>query len=95
MRLLRLPEVKAELGPRSNTSIYNDIADGLCTQGVKIGPRAVAWPHDEIEAIATARVAGMHADGIRALVRHLHAERARRAEKLQALVANLVAADQV
>jgi prophage regulatory protein len=92
--LSRIKKVKATHGWSSDTSVYNAQANGLLTLAVKIGPRAVAWPDYEIEAIATARIAGVSDDGIRALVKRLHAERERRAKQLLALAAPPVAADQ-
>lgn len=84
MSILRLNAVKAELGHRSHTSIYNAIQAGLLTRPVPIGSRAVGWPSDEVAAVNAARVGGMNEDQIRDLVKRLHAQRA---EKLATLLA--------
>lgn len=76
MKILRLPSVKAEMGHRSDASIYNAIRSGLFPVGVQIGQRAKGWPDYEVQAINTARVAGKTDDEIRELVRSLHAKRA-------------------
>ena len=75
MRILRLPSVKAEMGPRSDSSIYNAIRDGLFPAGVKIGQRAKGWPSDEVAAVIAARIAGKSDDELRALVVRLHTKR--------------------
>ena len=75
MQILRLPKVKAQVGHRSDASIYNAIRDGLFTTGIAIGQRAKGWPDYEVDAIITARIAG-HSDAeIRKLVKVLHAKR--------------------
>jgi len=48
MKILRLPEVKAEMGHRSDASIYNAIRSGLFPFGVQIGQRAKGWPDYEV-----------------------------------------------
>ena len=55
MKILRLPSVKAEMGHRSDASIYNAIRAGLFPVGVKIGQRAKGWPSNEIAAITRVR----------------------------------------
>jgi len=72
--LLRKQAVLAALG-ESNTQLYHKINLGLITKPVKIGPRAAAWPDDEISAITDARIAGKSATEIRAVVDRLHAAR--------------------
>jgi prophage regulatory protein len=47
--LLRKREVLKRTG-YSNSSLYLRIAEGKLKPGVKIGPRAVAWPEDEIDS---------------------------------------------
>jgi prophage regulatory protein len=76
MQILRMPSVKAKAGHRSDASIYNAIRDGLWTTGVAIGQRAKGWPDYEVDAIIAARIAGTSSDGIRELVKALHAKRA-------------------
>jgi prophage regulatory protein len=46
--LLRKREVLKRTG-YSNSTLYIRIAEKKLKPGVKIGPRAVAWPEDEIE----------------------------------------------
>jgi len=75
MLILRIPDVKRVFGHRSDASIYNAIRDGLFTTGVAIGQRAKGWPDYEVQAIATARVAGKTDADIRELVTVLHAKR--------------------
>jgi prophage regulatory protein len=55
--LLRLPQVKALVGYRSNSQIYALIKDGKFPAPVKIGVRAVAWTRREVEGWIAARVA--------------------------------------
>ena len=75
MKILRLPSVKAEMGHRSDASIYNAIRAGLFPLGVQIGQRAKGWPDYEVRAINTARIAGKTDDEIRELVKFLHLKR--------------------
>lgn len=75
MKILRLPAVKAEMGHRSDASIYNAIRAGLFPVGVQIGQRARGWPDYEVMAINTARIAGKSDDDIRYLVKTMHAKR--------------------
>jgi len=75
MEILRLPAVKRVFGHRSDASVYNAIRDGVFTNGVAIGQRAKGWPDYEVQAIATARVAGKTDADIRELVTALHAKR--------------------
>lgn len=77
MKILRLPSVKAEMGHRSDASIYNAIRAGLFPVGVQIGQRARGWPDYEVEAINAARVAGKSDEEIRELVKSLHSKRAK------------------
>jgi prophage regulatory protein len=75
MKILRLPSVKAEMGHRSDASIYNAIRAGLFPVGVQIGQRAKGWPDYEVSAINVARIAGKTDDELKALVARLHAKR--------------------
>lgn len=74
--ILRLPDVLRERG-RSRSAHYLDIQQGLFTQPVTIGARAVGWPSDEVSAINAARIAGKGDDEIRKLVIQLEASRQR------------------
>lgn len=75
MPILRLPAIKAEMGWRSDASVYNDIRDGKFTTGVAIGQRSKGWPDYEVKAISAARIAGKTDAQIRELVKVLHAKR--------------------
>jgi prophage regulatory protein len=72
--LLRRPELRQRIG-RSDSAIDNDVRDGLIPPPVRCGPRSVAWPSDEVDAIVNARIAGDDDDEIRALVTRLVAAR--------------------
>jgi len=72
--ILRFPAVKAESG-YSRSTIYLRIAQGLWTKQVSLGPRCVAWPAYEVEALNAARVAGKSDEEIRVLVVKLEAAR--------------------
>ena len=54
--LLRLPEVLTRVG-LSRSEVYRRITDGTFPRPVKLGERASAWPEQEIEAWAAARIA--------------------------------------
>lgn len=77
--LLRLPAVLNQRG-RSRSAHYLDIQQGLFTHPVSIGARAVGWPAHEVDAINSARIAGMDDDEIRILVRKLEAQRKKAAQ---------------
>jgi len=70
----RLPKALSESG-KTRSPWYQDIACGLMTKSVKIGPRAVGWPANEVQAINAARIASKTPEEIRALVERLHAAR--------------------
>ena len=72
--ILRLPAVLRERG-RSRSSHYLDIQQGLYTQPVIIGLRAVGWPVNEVATLNAARIAGKSDDEIRALVTKLETAR--------------------
>jgi prophage regulatory protein len=65
--ILRLPAVKAECGT-SRSTIYLRIQQGLWPKPVKLGPRSIGWPANEIASINNARIAGKTEEEIRALV---------------------------
>lgn len=56
-------------------TLYAHIVKGIWPRGIVIGPRAVAWPAPEIEAMVAARTAGKTEDQIRELVTKLIAAR--------------------
>ena len=60
---------------RSSSSHYRDINDGLFTKPVRLGKRAVGWPVEEVNALNTARMAGLTDNEIQELVKELHARR--------------------
>jgi len=79
--ILRRPAVESKSGyPRS--TMYLRISQGLWTKPVRIGPRSVGWPAEEVEALNTARIAGKSDNEIRALVLKLEAARKIAAERL-------------
>ena len=75
MPIWRIAASKAEMGWRSDASLYNDIRAGLFTTGVAIGQRSKGWPDYEVKAIAAARIAGKTDEEIRELVNQLHLKR--------------------
>lgn len=70
----RLPQALAESG-KTRSPWYADIAYGTMTKAVKIGPRAAAWPAEEVRAVIDARIAGADTKRLRELVDRLHAAR--------------------
>ena len=72
--ILRLPRVIDRFG-RRRSAIYDDIARGVITRPVAIGPRSVGWPAEEIDIIIGARIAGRGEEEMRAIVDRLHAAR--------------------
>jgi prophage regulatory protein len=72
--ILRLPAVLRQRG-KSRSSHYLDIQQGLFTQPVPIGARAVGWPEHEVDVLNAARIAGKTEAEIRTLVAQLEAAR--------------------
>jgi prophage regulatory protein len=70
----RLPRVLAVIG-HGRSTFYCNLADGLWTKPVKLGPRSVGWPSIEVEQLARAIVAGYSGDAMRSLVRELEVSR--------------------
>jgi prophage regulatory protein len=68
--ILRLPAVKADTG-LSRSTLYAQMKQGLLPRPVHLGPRAVGWPSEEIQAINAARIAGKSDAEIKALVKRL------------------------
>lgn len=77
IKMLRLPTVMSLLGLARST-IYLRISQGLLTEPVSLGGRAVGWPETEIESLNSARISGMSNDEIQKLVIQLHARRRRK-----------------
>lgn len=75
MSILRMPAIKAELGHRSDATIYNAIRAGTLPNMVRIGERSVGLPDYELKAINAARIAGKSESELRELVKALHAKR--------------------
>lgn len=72
--LMRKPQVLSATGA-SNSTLYADIGRELFVRPVKIGPRAAAWPSNEVDAVVTARIGGATDEQLRALVQRLHLQR--------------------
>ena len=72
--ILRRPRVEEAIG-LSRSTIYLRVSQGLFTQPVSLGPRAVGWPASEVAAINAARIAGKPDEEIRELVAQLHSAR--------------------
>ena len=72
--ILRIPAAKTQSGYCRST-IYLRISQGLWTNPVSLGPRAVGWPSNEIEALNVARISGKTDVQIRELVDSLHTKR--------------------
>lgn len=91
-RIWRQPTVEEETGePRSTT--YHRISRGLFPKPVRLGPRSVGWPADEVEAVNAARIAGKSDEEIRELVIKLMAARKEAlSEQLKALGTKIGAA---
>lgn len=74
-QFLRLTDIKRIFGYRSDTSVYQAIKDGLCTNGILISQRSRGWPDSEIKTIAAARIQGKADEELRDLVTALHEKR--------------------
>lgn len=72
--ILRIPAAQTQSG-YSRSTIYLRITQGLWPHQISLGPRAVGWPANEIEALNAARISGKTDDEIRALVLKLEAAR--------------------
>jgi prophage regulatory protein len=74
LAILRRTQVEQETGLAKST-LYLRVEQGLFTEPVLIGPRAVGWPAGEVETLNRARIAGMDAESIKRLVKSLEAAR--------------------
>ena len=72
--ILRLPATKSQSG-QSRSTIYLRMEQGLWTKQIKLGPRAIGWPANEVAALNIARISGQSDDEIRELVKSLHTKR--------------------
>ena len=70
----RLPRVLAARAVKK-TKHYQDIADGLWTDPVRLGKRTVAWPAHEVTILNAAATAGATPEELRDIVKQLHTER--------------------
>ena len=75
MRMLKNSDITTKFGWKSATTPYNAQKQGLLTNFVKVGDRAVGLPDYEVDAILAARIAGQTDGQIRELVKRLHAKR--------------------
>jgi prophage regulatory protein len=75
MAIWRINTCALEGGYKSRGAIYSLIRDGLWTEPVKLGARAVGWPDSEVKTLVAARIAGYSEADIRELVRKLHQAR--------------------
>ncbi len=74
IQILRRRQVEARTG-YSRSTIYLRIAEGLWPRPVRIGPRAVGWPAEEVQAMNAARIADKTDAEIRELVIRIQAAR--------------------
>lgn len=72
------PAVEAETGYARST-VWHHVKNGLLPKPIKIGPRAVGWLSDEIEAVMNARIQGKGDAEIKALVIDLEQRRSQSA----------------
>lgn len=70
LQIIRRKQVEIQTG-HSRSTIYLRIQQGLWPRPVRLGPRAVGWPADEIAALNAARIAGQSDDQIQQLVSQL------------------------
>jgi prophage regulatory protein len=82
-RLLKKPEV-FDRHRFHNSTLYQQIRDGLFTPPVRMGANSSAWPEHESDAILRARIAGRSDAEIRELVSRLVADRSKLAERAAA-----------
>lgn len=80
--MLRIQAVLERLGC-GRTQFYVDIANRLVTRQVHLTGRSVGWPHEEIEAICTARAGGATEEELRRLVAKLEDLRSEKWQRLQ------------
>jgi prophage regulatory protein len=72
--ILRLPAVNRRTG-NSRSTHYGNVAKGLWTTPVNLGPRAVGWPDYECDLLIAARISGKTEGEIRDLVTRLEGDR--------------------
>jgi prophage regulatory protein len=69
-KLLRIKSITQQTG-NSRSTIYLRQLQGLWPKPVRLGPRMVAWPASEVQAINDARIAGKTDVEIKELVKTL------------------------
>lgn len=77
IQLERAGTVAQRLG-RGRSTIHSDVREGLMPPPIRLGLRWSAWPSDEVDAIARARIAELSDDELRVLVKGLVAARRNR-----------------
>lgn len=82
MQFVRLPQLLQRRG-RGRSAHYEDIARGVFTKPVKIGPRAAGWPEHEVDQLIAAQIASFDEARMRCLVEQLHAARRSSAPELR------------
>ena len=73
-KLLRVKAI-TKLSGNSRSTIYLRQLQGLWPKPVQLGPRMVAWPASEVQAINDARIAGKSDAEIKELVKELEKNR--------------------
>ena len=73
-KLLRIKAI-SKLSGNSRSTIYLRQLQGLWPKPVRLGPRMVAWPASEVQAINDARIAGKTDEEIKVLVKTLEKNR--------------------
>lgn len=68
------PAVEAVFGIARST-VWHHVKHGLLPKPIKIGPRAVGWISDELEAVMNARIQGKGNAEIKALIIDLEQRR--------------------
>ena len=73
-KLLRIKAI-SKLSGNSRSTIYLRQLQGLWPKPVRLGPRMVAWPASEVQAINDARIAGKTDEEIKVLVKTIEKNR--------------------
>lgn len=85
MQFYKVQDVCNKFGGQARSTVYADRADGLLPEPVKLGARSVGFPSHEIDQVMEARAAGASRDQLKALVKGLMAQRAKRLPQLLAI----------
>ncbi len=62
-------------GYRSASPLYEDIAEGVMVDPIRLSARCSRFLVSEVKAVAAARAAGMSRENLKLLVQKLHAAR--------------------